>query len=196
MKLKYIFLILLVILFGYLLKIHLTCADYNGNFHYSPHVVSFHVKELITTESNTPIIIARLFHNKITVLLLDIFSRYIQFFNVFYLINILGLAGLFGLLYFYFSFFAQKIKNKFIGIFGVLILLLPFLEIFQFTKQSFFLKLLIIIIPYQVAAFIGASFSIKRNRGISNIIYFLLLILSIGWIFVFQNELLSFCTAG
>lgn len=194
MKFKYVILIFLVILFGYLLKMHLTCADYNGNFHYSSYVNSFHIKELITTENNTPIIIVRLFHNKLTVLLFDIFSRYIQFFNIFYLVNILGLAGLFGLLYFYYSLFAQRIKNIFIKIFGVLTLLIPFLEIFQLTKQTFSLKLLIIILPYQIAALIGTLLFIKGKK--SYFIYIGLLIASIGWIVVFKNDLLSFCTSG
>jgi hypothetical protein len=196
MKFKYIILIFLIIFFGYLLKTHLDCFDYNGNFHYSPYVVSFHIKELITTESNTPIIIVRLLHNKLTVLLFDIFYRYIEFFNILYLVNILGLAGLFGLIYFYYSLFAQKIKSNFTKVFGALILLLPFLEIFQMVKQDFILKLLIIIFPYQIAAFMGSVLFVRQNKISSKLIYITLLILSIGWIIVFNNELLSFCTSG
>lgn len=196
MKLKLIFLTFLTILFGYLLKEALSCGNYNGNFHYSSHVVVFHLNELITTETNTPIWAVRLFHNKLTVLLFDVISRYLQFFNIFYLINILGVAGLFGLFYFYFSFFTQKVKNIFIKIFGILILLLPFLEISQPTKQAFFLKILAFILPYQIASFIGSMYFIKQRGIISYGIYFILLILSIGWIIVFQNELLSFCTTS
>jgi len=195
MKSKYFILIFLVVLFTYLLKTHFSCANYNGNFHYSSHVITFHLNEIITTENQTSIFIVRFFHNKITVLMLDIFSRYIQFFNIFYLINIVGLAGLFGLFYFYFSFFTQKLKNIFIKIFGITILLLPFLEIFQLTKQGFFLKILFFILPYQIAAFIGFFISLNQRNRVSYIIYFLLLLISIGWIIVFQNELLSFCTA-
>lgn len=194
MNFRYIILIFLLILFGYLFKTHLSCANYNGNFHYSSHVVSFHLNELISNEYQVSIFIVRLFHNKITIFLFDIFNRYIQFFNIFYLINIISLAGLFGLFYFYFSFFAQKTENKFIKTFGIFILLLPFLEIFQLTKQEFFLKILYLIIPYQIAAFIGFSFFLKQKKRVSYSIYFLLLITSIGWIIVFQNEALSFCT--
>lgn len=196
MSFKYVTLIFLLILFGYLFKTHLSCTNYNGNFHYSSHVVSFHLNELISSEDQVSIFIVRLFHNKITIFLFDIFNRYIQFFNIFYLINIIGLAGLFGLFYFYFyfSFFTQKPENKFIKAFGVFILLLPFLEIFQLAKQEFFLKILYLIIPYQTAAFIGFSFFLKQKKRVSYGIYFLLLITSIGWIIVFQNEALSFCT--
>lgn len=195
MKLKYFILVFLTILFGYLLKTDLSCYDFNGNFHYSSQVISFHAKELIATETNTPLFIVRSFHNKLTVFLFDIFSRYIRFFNIFYLINILSLSGLFGLLYFYFSLFSKLINNKFIKLFGVLILLLPFFEIFQIVNQTFYFKILIFILPFQVASFIGSVLFIKRGGKFRYGIYFLLLIVSIGWIIVFQNELLNFCTA-
>lgn len=195
MSFRYVILIFLITLFGYLLKTHLSCANYNGNFHYSSHVVSFHLNELISGERQVPIFIVRLFHNKITIFLFDIFNRYIQFFNIFYLINIIGLAGLFGLFYFYFYFFAYT-ENRFIKIFAVFILLLPFLEIFQLTKQTFFLKMLYLILPYQTIALVGFFFFLKQNKRISYIIYFLLLLMSIGWIIVFQRESLNFCTAA
>lgn len=194
MSFRYIFLIFLLALFAYSLTKQVSCTNYNGNFHYSPNVASFHLNELISNKDQVSIFEVRFFHNKIAVLLFDIFSRYIQFFNIFYLINILGLAGLFGLLYFYFLFFTQKIKNIFVKIFGIFMLLFPFLEIFQLTKQIFFLKMLLFILPYQIAAFIGFMSFFKQKRSISYSIYFILLIISIGWIIVFQNELLSFCT--
>ncbi len=195
MSFRYVILIFLITIFGYLLKTQLSCADYNGNFHYSSHVISFHLNELITTENQAPIFIVRLFHNKITVLMFDIFSRYIQFFNISYLINIIGLAGLFGLFYFYYSIVANKIRGKIIKIFAVIVLLLPFLEIFQLTKLSFFLRALYLMLPYQAAALIGLFFSLKEIKRIPYGIYFLLLILTIGWIIVFKNDALSFCTA-
>lgn len=194
MKLKPIILIFPLLLFAYLLLKHLSCSDYNGNFHFSSHVTSFHLNELTSSEGQAPIFIVRLFHNKMIVFLFDIFNRYIQFFNIFYLINIVGLAGLFGLLYFYFSLVYQKIENKFIKIFGIIILLLPLLEIFQLIKQAFFLRTLYLILPYQAAALMGLFFFLKQNKRVSFAIYFLLLFISVGWIIVFQQELLNFCT--
>ena len=196
MKLKYLIPIILVILFGYLLRGVLVCTNYNGNFHYSSVVDSFHLKQLIANEGSPSIILVRIFHNKLTVFLFDIFGRFIQFFDISYLIKILTLAGLFGLLNFYYLLLSQKIKNKFIDFFGVLILMFPLLEIFQITKQNFPLKMILLIIPYQIASFIGTLFFIKRNKKLSYLIYFILLILSVGWIFVFKNDALSFCTTG
>jgi hypothetical protein len=197
MKLKYIILALIVIIFGYLLKTQLTCTDYNGNFHYSSVVSSFHLKELIDTEnSSVPMDIVRLFHNKITVFFFDIFGRYIQFFDIFYLIKILSLVGLFGLLNFYYLLFSQKIKNKIFNIFGLLILTFPFLEIFQIMKHSFLLKISILILPFQIVSFLGSLFFLKKNKKSFFVIYLVLLVLSAGWIIVFKNDLLSFCTTG
>ena len=196
MNFRYVILIFLVILFAYLLKTHLSCSNYNGNFHYSFYVNSFHLNELISSEDQVPIFVARLFHNKITIFLFDIFNRYIQFFNVNYLINILGLAGLFGLFYFYYSISAFKAGRKIVRIFAIVTLLLPFLEIFQLTKQTFFLKILYLILPYQAITLMGFSFFLKQNKPISYAIYFLLLLMSIGWIMVFQREALNFCTAA
>ncbi len=194
MRLRYTILLSIAIVLGYLLKTNLSCLNYNGNFHYSPNLVSFHLNELTTGDHQVPIFVVRFFHNKISVLMFDIFSRYIQFFNVFYLINIVGLAGLFGLLYFYFSFFSRKVKNKFIKIFGVLILLFPFLEIFQLIKLSFFFRTLYLILPYQAAAFMGFFFFLKQRKPASYIICFFLLLLTIAWIIVLRRESLNFCT--
>jgi hypothetical protein len=55
---------------------------------------------------------------------------------------------------------------------------------------------MIIILPYQIAAFMGSVFFIKQNRHAPKLIYIILLVLSLGWIIVFNNELLSFCTSG
>jgi hypothetical protein len=194
MKLKYILFISLILAFTYLLGSHLKCSDFNGNFHYSSVVNTFHLNELIATETGVPIFVARVFHNKITVFVFDLFGRYIQFFDISYLIKILGLVGVFGLVYFYFLIFTKKIKDMFINIFGIAILFLPFLEIFQLFKSAFFLKLLVFILPYQVGSFIGYFFFVKQRGKAVFAIYFILLILSIGWIVVFNNELLSFCT--
>jgi len=193
MNFRYIALIFLVMLFFYLLKMHLSCADYNGNFHYASHVTSFHLNELTNSESSVPIFIVRLFHNKITIFLFDIFNRYIQFFNISYLINIMGIAGLFGLFYFYYSIVSNKIRVKILKIFAISTLLLPFLEIFQLIKQEFFIKILYLILPYQAIALMGIFFFLKQNKLTSYAIYFLLLLISIGWIIVFQEDLLSFC---
>ena len=196
MKLKYLIPIILVILFGYLLRSVLVCTNYNGNFHYSSVVDFFHLKQLIANEGSPSIILVRIFHNKLTVFLFDIFGRFIQFFDIFYLIKILGLAGLFGLLYFYFLLFSRKIKNKLINVFGVVIPLFPVLEIFQVTGRSFLLKLIILILPYQIASFIGVLSFLKQNKKLFIVFYFVLLILSVGWIIVFKNDALSFCTTG
>ena len=196
MKLRYVIFILLIFLFGYLLRSDLKCVNYNGDFHYSSVVVSFHLKELIATEEQTPLFFVRFFHNRITVSAFDIFARYIQFFNIFYLVNILGLAGLFSFLHFYYQFFAKEIKNKLIKILAVLVLLSPFLEIFQLIGKTFSLKMLILIIPYQIASLAGFFYFSKREKYIWLTTYLILLMLSIGWIVVFGNELLSFCTTS
>jgi hypothetical protein len=196
MKLKYMLFISLIAMFICLLSLHLKCTNFNGNFHYSFIVNSFHLNELIATETGVPIFVARIFHNKITVFAFDLFSRYLQFFDISYFIKILGPVGVFGLMYFYFLILGQKIKNIFINIFGIALLLLPFLEIFQIFKSAFFLKLLVFILPYQIASFIGYLFFLREGNRVTYWIYFVLLILTIGWIIVFQNELLSFCTTS
>jgi hypothetical protein len=194
MKLKLLLYISLILAFTYLMCSHLKCTNFNGNFHYSSVVNSFHLNELISTETGVPIFVARVFHNKITIFSFDLFNRYLQFFDIGYLIKILGLVGVFGLAYFYFSIFSKKNKNLFINMFGAATFLLPFMEIFQLFKLIFSFKLLIFILPYQVASIIGYVFFIKQKGKIAYAIYFMLLILSISWIIVFQNESLSFCT--
>jgi hypothetical protein len=196
MKLKYILLISLAAIFIYILGTHLKCTNFNGNFHHSFVVNSFHLNELVATETGVPILVARIFHNKITTFIFDLFNRYVQFFDISYLIKILGVVGLFGLIYFYFQIFARIIRNTYANIFAILLVLLPFLEIYQFIKYPFFLKLIIFVLPYQIASFIGYLLFMKQRKNIAYAIYFILLMLSIGWIIVFQNELLSFCTTG
>jgi hypothetical protein len=196
MKLKYIIIACQILLFIVLIKIFIVCTNYNGNFHFSTNVVNFHINELIATENETNIFIVRLFHNKITASLFDIISRYIQFFDINYLINILGIAGLFGVLCFYYLLFTKKLKSKIAKALGIMVPLLPFFEIFQILKILFTLKLILFIVTYQVLALIGSYFFIKRADKKTFIIFLLLLIISFVWILVFKNELTSFCTTG
>ena len=195
MNLKYLLLVCLVALFAYLFKIDLSCNNYNGDFHYSSHVVSFHLSELTSTETHVPIFVARFFHNKVSVMLFDIFFRYTQYFNIFYLINTLGIIGLFGLLYFYFFLFGNIKVGKLLKVFGIILLLLPFAEIFQAIKLFPF-KMFAFILPYQGAAFVGILYFLKQKSLIKYSIYLLLLLLTIGWIVVFKNDLMSFCTTS
>lgn len=194
MKLKYFYLIFLCIIFGLLLNLIFICKNYNGNFHFENHVISFHLNELIQTEESTSITITRFFHNKISVFIFDLFSRYLQFFNIFYLINILSIFGVFGLFYFYFSIFKEEKINKFFKFFSIILLLIPFLEIFQFNKHVFVIKIIMLIIPYQIASFLGILFFIRKGDFIKILICSLLILLSIGWFIVFNKEILSFCT--
>ena len=82
--------------------------------------------------------------------------------------------------------------------FGIILilLLLPFLEIFQLIKFPFILKIVNFIIPYQFASFIGFFFFLNEKGSKLYYVCFVLLLVSVGWVVVFHNELRSFCTAS
>lgn len=197
MNMRYILLTCLVFLYVFLIiTIFSSCKNFNGNFHYSPHVVSFHLNELIIAQRDIPIFIVRFFLNKVSITFIDGFYRYIQYFDILYFANTIGIVGIFGLFYFYFQCFIKKNINKYNKILAVILFLLPFIEIFQFYKQPFLLKIINIIIPYQIASYIGIFFYLKQRSVFGYSILLLLFIVSIGWIIVFHGELTSFCTAS
>jgi hypothetical protein len=55
---------------------------------------------------------------------------------------------------------------------------------------------LFLVFPYQIASFMGSVWFFEHKKSLRFLIYILLLVLSVGWIIVFQNEALSFCTTG
>lgn len=171
----------------------LSCKGYIGFYHFSRSTLQLHTDNLIHNDTTVPLFIIHVFHNKIILSALQIFDRYIAYFDLMYLIRIVGLLGIVGLMYYCYKVITQRKRSFYLV--GLILLLFPFVEIFfSDFPIPFVIKILYLIIPYQVASGIGYFQLLEKlPKRISLIFTFLLFILSIGWILVILPIMQTFC---
>lgn len=172
----------------------LPCKDWTGIFHLSFNEVNIHVNSLIYNDVNTSQFLIRVFHNKLVILLFNLFNRYVQFWNINYLISILSFAGFFGLLYGYWNVITNKIRSRAILFLSFFIIVIPFFEIILQPKINFWFKMLYLVIPYILFSFIGyENFARTYKKKNVIILHVLFLLLTSGWIYTNSLFANSFC---
>lgn len=128
--------LLLLLLLEILFIVHyLPCKQLNDSFHYSSFDVSLKTIDAIHSDGHTSVNITRFIHNKLTIGIQQAFIEYISFFDttlIAQVISPLGLMSLIAGIYY----LIRKKQTVFL-LLGLLLLLLPFVEIFMNTKVSF-----------------------------------------------------------
>lgn len=139
------------------------CTSFSDQFHFSSLDLNLRLIESIHNDVGVPITEVRLYHNKPVGFVFDIFNSYLQFWNVLFLASFLSLAGVFGLAVGFYSFFTKK-KNVFLWLLFGYLLLVPFVEIFGFTKLPYLLRLVLIAIPFVVWSMYGYWNLLKEKK--------------------------------
>lgn len=181
---KILILFALIILQLYSLFTFISNCNRNGNFYFSKPVLSLHLDELIHNDIDTPLLVVRFFHNKISLFFLQAFSNYIHFFDPLYLIRIVTLIGLAGILYYYWILSFRKKEHRFLWPLGIFILIVPLVEVFFSNNISPLAKILLLILPIQLVSLIGYFFLLRLQKTM--LLSLLLLILSLFFIVQLQ----------
>ena len=82
------------------------CRVFVDDFHFSSFDLELRLIEGIHNDVGVPLTEVRMFHNKVTGSLLDIFGHYLQFWNITFLAKFISLAGVVGVgagLYYFFT---------------------------------------------------------------------------------------------
>jgi len=185
-----LFLLLCLELFAVFQWFH--CRDFGGQFHYSSSEVALRLLDSIHNDRNVPLWLVRVFHNKIAESVFVLFAEYLQFWNVSFLVSFISLAGIVGLGAQFYQFFTIKKKHVLSWIVFLMLIFVPFIEIFASGKFSFLFRLLIIAFPFITWSMMGFYALVEKQKMNSKIVDILLL-LSL-WYLCALHPLAMFCT--
>lgn len=141
-------LILFAIIFTELIVIKpwTPCVSLKNEFNFSYKQLTIEIDDAIHNDSNLPIVYTRFFHNKPVFLIRTIINKWLNFFDINFLINSMSPIGFFGLLLgFWYIVISKKILVfSYIALFIVII---PFFEIVLFYNSNILLKFIYIFLP-------------------------------------------------
>lgn len=153
--------------------------DFTSPFHFSLFDLQLRIIESVHNDKEIPLSLVRMLHNKAVGSVLDVFTHYLQFWNILFLSRFISLAGVIGLGAGLYYFFAGK-KSKRLWLLFVYLLLVPFIEIFLYTKLPYLFRLVVLAVPF-VAWSMWGYWYILQEKKISWTWIVLLLLLSIWY---------------
>jgi hypothetical protein len=200
MKQKTKFKILLFLLIGiecFVVLQWTQCTGFADHFHFSSFDLNLRLIESIHNDQGVPLWQVRLFHNKVTGAIFDVFAHYLQFWNLLFLTSLISLAGVIGLgVQFYYYFFKKK-KALLSSLLLLTILLVPFVEIFYSQRIPFILRFMLLALPLVVWSVLGYRSLLMEKKINTKIIYVILLISFwyqlIPFLLQDKVQLLGFC---
>jgi hypothetical protein len=157
------------------------CHGFADNFHFSSFDLGLRLIESIHTDQNTPLWMVRFFHNKADGTIFDIFGTYLQLWNLSFLAVFISFAGMLGLLCQFYYFLARK-KTLLTWILFLLVVLIPFAEVFNILRKfPFPIHLLLIALPYLIWSMLG-YFHLLEEKKVRMWIIFGVLIASLWYL--------------
>jgi hypothetical protein len=146
----------------------------------------------IRTDQNVSLIVARLFHNKLTQGSADIFNAYVHFWDMRFLLMLLSPFTLFCIFYRAYCAIKEKLKLSFFEkILLLLCLFMPILIIFGIIKNEI-LEIIVFSFPLIFMSFRGLFLFIEKNSHAWAYCIFLI-IFSFWYTFILNTNLLEFC---
>ena len=176
-----IILVVLAVMELVFLKQWLVCTRYADQFHFSPFDLSLRLIEAIHNDGGVPLLIVRLFHNKIVGTTVDIYNNYTHYWDIAFLANLLSFVGVFGLLCCIWYLFQGKF-GKWAWILFVAALVFPIVEILLTYNSLFILQLGFIAIPLLAMSFMGWWHFLAGGEKFRYGLFVLLELLSVVWL--------------
>jgi len=166
------------------------CRDFKDAFHFLKYSVLLELDNLVHNDTDLPFALIRAYHNKVIQTVINIFSAYLRFWDILFLVNLLLPIGILGLLWG----LLDGSKVKIVQILTIIASILPFVEIFFKPFIYFPIKIILLSLPILIISIYGISIFLKEKRGkLSYLIVTATLLLSIWWRFVMPAEIWSFC---
>ena len=168
------------------------CKALQDAFYFSSYDVELKLLDFINKDTGLPIIVTRIFHNKVVVSIIELYRHYISYWDIGFLNISLGLIGVFGLSAGIYYAFSRRSKLS-ISVFGLAVLI-PFLFEVLNPNLPFILKIIFLILPLLTLSVYGISTFLSTNSRWRFLTVFILCLISLWWFFVFQDlELYDFC---
>jgi hypothetical protein len=193
-KIIIVALLLIVVLVESLTLLHWLsrCIDFKDEmFHVNFNSMTLQIQGESAIDQG-PIIITRVFHNKITDFALQIFKLYLRFWDVQFLGKLFSFAGFFGILAAGWYFFLSKTKRLWQWAALVILLLLPFMELFLFKTIPFPVRLGSYIFTFGIISLLGIGKFILSQKW-APVIVLILAIISLWWLLAGDFNFVNFC---
>ena len=171
------------------------CKQLKDFIHLSSTNLTLYLNSLINNDSGVPLLIVRIFHNKI-IGFLDIFVKYyLRFWDDRFLLNLLSIVGCFGIILGIWYLVSRNFNNKkYLWITLIFLLMLPLVEIVFEPHVNFIYKVIFLALPYQIFSIFGIWQFLKKDTGNLRVLLIIcLIVVSIWWISVLQPDVYNYC---
>lgn len=170
-----------------------SCTNFPDNFHFSSYDIDLRLIDYIHSDGLQNVYLTRFFHNKPYVIVTDLISRYLLYWNIQFLTQFISLVGVFGMYFGVYSMFKRSgIGKK--TIFVILLLGIPGIEMFFYRLVPYSLRLVLLGGSYTLLSQFGLWQYIQKATNKKLILVIILNVISIWWFFVMRNDIVSFCT--
>lgn len=175
------------------LRLWFVCKELRDFFYFSMQNIQLIIIDQIHNDVGIPLLLVRIFHNKGTVTVIELIRHYLYFWDIRFLLPFISPIGVFAV----FAGFWYLLRSKMPAIqktfFLIILLSIPLVEMILKPQLPFSARLILLSVPYVLLSVIGVWHFLSPKQPIRYGIFFVLLVLSLWWYFVFQNELLNFC---
>lgn len=137
--------------------------------------------------------IVRIFHNKAQLYTSEVFNKYINFWDIHFIVLFFTLIGCFGIVCGFWYLLNKNKRTYKVWLLFLGLLILPFIEILPIQIPNW-LKVIIILIPYYILSLFGIWQFLRQHKRIGIVIIIFLIIISIWYMLVFQKDIFdNFC---
>lgn len=184
---------IVVLLQIYTVTLWMGCRDFIANMHFSAFDSKLRIGSETANDKGYPIHIVRIFHNKLFTIIDDALNEYLGFWNIHFLSLFFTIVGFFGILCGFWYLLKNKNSKKLKWGIPLLLLLIPFIDIFN-IRLPFWLQVLLLWIPYAAFSIYGIwnflMYHLKTGLAITTG----LILVSILYLFAFQQDIFGlFC---
>lgn len=195
-KIKKIAIILVALAEYFTLQGWLICKNFSDIFHMSSINITLQIDDFTHAEKGSPVLLTRIFNNKLIDGFLDILRFYMQFWDVRFGSNWFSIIGYFGILSGFYYLISNKKKSIFHWFTLFLLVLMPLSEILLALHIPFVIKITYTWLPFSLFSLYGIYQFL--NHGIFKkrlIIVLVFLLLSIWWLTYLPYNLPRYCVS-
>lgn len=172
-----------------------SCVGFKDELHMYTAQINEYLTRDIHNEQQVPILVVRIFYNKVTETIFWTLKPYLRFYDVQFLVSLLTCVGFVGILLGVW-FLVTKKHKPFVYILPVVLFMLPLLEVFIHPKTLYPLWLFVIALPFQLLSLYGIGMLLKKKKTMLPIMIISLCILvSMLFLIVYPTDLYAYCIA-
>lgn len=183
----------LIILIAFLTRWH-TCSNFKNEYHFSIYNLKLVSDNLIHNDINVPFLLIRLYHNKIILLFISLYTSYLLFWDIKFISNLFLFTGFIGIMSGFIYGYKIILQHLWLRILTLTMLVVPVIEYFANPAIIFPLKVTLYSVPFVLFSLFGNITLIERFKGYKIfVILTILLILSVWWNIYSPYNYKSFC---